>query len=127
MRSVNDLRCHCEEAGVQVDIPPMQTERLPAPHTGERDEVEQRGQAVSGNVVEEAPEFVRCPDRGVVPGLLGQLDVQRWVPRDEPAFDGGVERRAEDCVDVANHGSGGRVGLGEQVAAELVDVVGPEL
>nr|WP_240899578.1 hypothetical protein [Kineococcus indalonis] len=123
-----DLPRHDDVGALEVDVAPVQPDRLAAAHAGEGDEVEERGEAVLGSGVEERGDVARLPHGTARGPVLRQLDLHRGVEGEKAALDGGVQRRSQGAVHVLD-GRRARAAVAavEQVGVQGVEVVGAQV
>ncbi len=115
---VDQLLDDAQVTVVEIHINPAQAKGFPTPQATECDHMEQGVEAVIGDLVEEVTELTWRPYRGVRLIGGGQLDVHRWVPRDQSAFHGSTKgsanRRPVGPYPISNeyaHGPWHRCGL----------------
>nr|WP_269204692.1 hypothetical protein [Motilibacter deserti] len=87
---------------VEGQVLPTESGCLAATEAADEEQLVERDEAVLLRCLEEPPTLVRAPRTWPLRVLRSELDVQRWVVRDEPSLDRGVERGAERGVNAPN-------------------------
>nr|WP_083606480.1 hypothetical protein [Geodermatophilus obscurus] len=120
-----DAAPHGERAGEQVDVLPLQRQRLGLAQAEGEGDGPAGGVAHAGSGVQHGAGLAEVEGGGDVAGALGGwVDEGGDVARDVPALDGDGQRPGQNAV-VAQHGGGG-VAVVQQGGVELVEVFGPQ-